>query len=168
MPAPAALAEQDKQKQNILCLENTPSYFYTQTRCFHFDESSPKDFFFVCFNVKQTQLKTLKAAAKRNCHSLDSWDRVTASCRAWKQTIKNIPAARLHHFSFSLSFTVSLHWRVHEHQFLLLSGPANSYSLGSLLKKKLSQIFPYNKFRLYNPSVNHWKHRIDFLWQWKS
>lgn len=63
------------------------------------------------------QLKTLKAAAKRNCHSLDSWDRVTASYRAWKQTpVENIPAARLLLFSFSLlSFIASLHWGVYEH-----------------------------------------------------
>lgn len=79
-----------------------------------------KIIFFFCFSVKQTQLKTLKAAAKRNRHSLDSWDRVTASYRTWKQTlVENNSAARLHHFSFSpLSFIVSPHnpecpWKGH-------------------------------------------------------
>lgn len=70
--------------------------------------------------MKQTQLKTLKAAAKRNRHSLDSWDRVTASYRTWKQTlVENNSAARLHDFNFSpLSFIVSPHnpecpWKGH-------------------------------------------------------
>lgn len=63
--APDALAEQDKQKQNVLCFGNTPSYFYTQTRCFHFDEISPKDFFFFLFQCETVTDKNLESFSKQ-------------------------------------------------------------------------------------------------------
>lgn len=64
VPAPAALAEQDKQKQNILCLENTPSYFYIQTRCFHFDETVQKIFFVCLFQCETDAAKNLESCSK--------------------------------------------------------------------------------------------------------
>lgn len=65
MVAPDALAEQDKQKQNVLCLENTPGYFYTQTRCFHFDETSPKkNFFFFLFQCETDAAENLESCSK--------------------------------------------------------------------------------------------------------
>lgn len=42
------------------------------TRCFPSDGNSPEDALCHCFYRKQTRLKNLKAATKRNCHSLNS------------------------------------------------------------------------------------------------
>lgn len=69
--APNALAHQDKQKQNVNCVENTPAIF-TPKRDVSILMKMVQKIFCCCFNMKQTQLKTLKAATKRNRHSLDS------------------------------------------------------------------------------------------------
>lgn len=110
---------QNRTSRSKMCsaLRTHPAIFTPKPDVSTLMKAVQKIFSFFCFNVKQTQLKTLNATANWNRRSLDSWDRVTASYRAWKQALaENIPAARPHHLSFPLlSFIVSLHWGVHEH-----------------------------------------------------